>query len=146
MIPAHVEIGSPWKVLPPGIHDASLDEVKTSLATNFVRKRLYKGLFEACQALQKAGCKVIYLDGSFVSEKPSPGDYDACWDPTNVNVALLDPVFLDFSNRRKKQKDKYGGEFFPSSSKADGNHTYLDYFQIDKYTGLNKGIIRIRLQ
>ena len=146
MIPDHVDIGGPWKVLPRGLHDATLEDVKDRFATNVVRNALYKGLVRACEALKIAGCKVIYLDGSFVSDKPCPGDYDAFWDPTNVNPKLIDPVFLDFTNRRKNQKLKYGGEFFPSSAKADKTHTYIDYFRTDKETGLEKGIIRIRLQ
>jgi len=42
MIPELVDIGSPWKVLPPGIHDATLDEVEGRFATNEHRKRLFE--------------------------------------------------------------------------------------------------------
>jgi hypothetical protein len=146
MIPESVDIGSSWKVLPHGLHTATLDEVKKRFATNETRKVLYDGLLRACKSLQTADCKVIFLDGSYVTDKPNPGDFDLCWDPTHVNPLKLDPVFLDFSDRRKKQKQKYGGEFFPSSAKADGTQTFIEYFQLDKETGLEKGIIRIRLQ
>jgi hypothetical protein len=108
--------------------------------------KLYDGLCKACIALLSAGCNMIYLDGSFVTDKPNPGDFDLCWDPTHVNAYKLDPVFLDFSNLRKNQKLRYGGEFFPSSAKADGTHTFVEFFQIDKDTGLKKGIICIQLQ
>ena len=145
MIPEFVDIGGFWKVLPPGLHDANLDEVKKRFAITEKRKTLYSGLLKACISLQTANCKVIFLNGSYVTEKPDPGDFDLCWDPTNVNENKLDPVFLDFSNLRKNQKLKFGGEFFPSSVKADGTHTFIEYFQIDKYTGLKKGIIRIQL-
>jgi hypothetical protein len=146
MIPESVDIGGSWKVLPGGLHEATLDEVRIRFATNKKRKNLYKGLVRACKALQNAGCVVIYLDGSYVTDKPLPGDFDVCWDPTNVNTNKLDPVFLDFSDHRKNQKIKYGGEFFPSSVRADGVHTFLEFFRIDKETGSEKGIIRIRLQ
>ncbi len=146
MIPKAVEIGSSWKVLPSGIFDATLEEIKECFATNQRRKTLYIGLEQGCECLRRAGCKVVFLDGSFVTEKPNPGDFDLCWDPTGVNVNLLDPIFLDFYDCRKKQKLKFGGEFFPSSWKADGSLTFVDYFQVDKDTGLTKGIIRIRLQ
>jgi hypothetical protein len=86
------------------------------------------------------------LDGSYITDKDVPGDFDACWDPIGVNPAGLDPVLLDFSHRRFSQKKKYGGEFFPSSAKADGTRTFEEFFRIDKYTGKAKGIIRIRLQ
>jgi hypothetical protein len=146
MIPEFIDNGGPWKVLPLGIHDSSLDEVKKRFAINKKRKLLYCGFSNACKSLKTAGCKVVYLDGSYVTEKINPGDYDVCWDPSQVNINNLDPIFLDFSNNRKNQKTKYGGEFFPSSFKADGVNTFAQFFQIDKETGLGKGIIRLQLQ
>jgi hypothetical protein len=62
-----------------------------------------------------------------------------------VDGKKLDPVFLDFNNKRQKQKLKYFGEFFPSSAIADGVQPFVSYFQKDKYTGKKKGIIRIQL-
>lgn len=146
MIPPLVSIDSTWKVLPPGIHEATLLDVKQSFATNAKRKTLYEGFVKGCEALKFAGCSIVYLDGSYITEKQSPGDFDVCWDPTGVDPAKLDPVLLDFSNMRKNQKMKYGGEFFPSSIKADGSRTFVDFFQIDKESGKEKGIIRIQLQ
>lgn len=146
MIPQHVDVGSPWKVLPPGVHDATLKEVDVCFATNPLRKALFDGFRRGCISLMAAGCSVVYLDGSFVTMKDTPGDYDACWEPAGVDVAKLDPILLDFSDKRMKQKLKYGGEFFISSNLADGSNRFLDFFQIDKYTGKKKGIIRIQLQ
>lgn len=145
MIPESIDIGASRKVLPCGVHDATLDEVEVRFATNRRRRLLFNGLRKACSALRKAGCVTVYLDGSYVTDKPFPGDYDACWDPTNVDSQKLDPVFLDFSKGRKNQKLKFGGEFFPSSARADRVHTYIEYFRIDKETGLDKGIVRILL-
>lgn len=145
MIPTMVDIGASSKVLLSGVYDATLEEVRERFATNPRRKVLFKGFSRACKALSSAGCTTIYLDGSFVTSKSIPGDFDACWDPTGVDPAKLDPVFLDFTELRKKQKSKYGGEFFLSSSSADGSHTFVDYFQLDKETGFKKGIIRIHL-
>lgn len=145
MIPPSIDIGSAWNVLPPGVHDATLSEVETCFATNKTRRFLYDGFKRGANSLKSAGCKVIFLDGSFVTDKPEPGDFDACWEPAGVDDKKLDPVFLDFSNKRKRQKDKYGGEFFPSSARADGLRTFVTFFQTDRYTGKEKGIIRIEL-
>jgi hypothetical protein len=146
MIPASIDIGASWNVLPPGVHDATLDEVEQRFATNKKRKVLYDGLVRGCKLLKSAGCSVVFLDGSYVTEKPVPGDFDACWDPCGVDPAKLDPVLLDFTDKRKSQKLKYGGEFFPSSATADGSRTFVEYFRTDKETGMEKGLIRIRLQ
>ena len=145
VIPLLVDIGGPWSVLPPGIHDATMNEVKQRYAFNFERMRLLRGFEAGVNALQRAGCVAVFLNGSFVTEKSTPGDFDACWDPLGVDATKLEPALLDFSNRRERQKGLYGGEFFPSSASADAESTFLEYFQTDKYTGGAKGIIRIQL-
>ena len=144
MIPEFVDIGAAWRVLPPGIHEANLREVGQRFATNDHRGLLFDGFRRALKTLRKAGCRSVFLDGSFVSEKAEPGDYDVCWDTSGVQDSQLDPVFLDFSHGRKAQKDKYGGEFFPANDLADGSSVFLHYFQTDRDTGRPKGIVLIR--
>ena len=141
MIPELVDVGGPWKVLPPGIHPATVAEVKAVFAVNPVRERLFNGFVLGASALALAGCRTVFLDGSFVTEKETPGDYDVSWDATGVDIAKLDPIFLDFTNSRQSQKDKFLGEFFPES----GRRALLTLFQVDKYTGAPKGILKITL-
>ena len=133
-------------MLPPGVHDATMAEVESRFAINAPRKALYEGFVRGAHALKVAGCRTVYLDGSFLSDKPNPGDFDACWDPERVDVARLDPVLLDFSEGRLRQKQKYRGEFFPSSAGADGLRTFVEFFQTDRHTGSPKGIVRIQLR
>lgn len=146
MIPDMIDIGGAWKVLRPGVHDATLSDIKHRFVTNERRKELYEGLLKGCQALKLAGCSVIYLDGSFITTKPTPNDFDVCWDPRGVDPGKLDAVLLDFDDQRRNQKRKYGGEFFLSSGTADGHQTFVEYFKTDKETGKRKGIIRIQLK
>lgn len=145
MIPDFVDIGGPWRVLPPGVHDATIEEVEGRFAASEQRNRIFAGLRDGVTALRKAGCRKVFLDGSFVTEKPIPADFDACWDPVGVEVTKLDPVLLDFSDGRKNQKRRFRGEFFPVNLFADGTHIFLDFFQTDKHTGKAKGIICIHL-
>ena len=78
--------------------------------------------------------------------KPKPADYDACWEPDGVNPDLLDPTLLNFDNQRALQKAKYKGEFFPTSASAGCSRaTFVDFFRIEKFTGLKKGIILVEL-
>lgn len=143
MIPDLIDIGGPWLVLPPGVHDATLHEIETRFATDGHRKLLFAGLKDGVMALWNAGCRTVLVDGSFVTAKPVPGDFDVCWDTKGVDARRLPPVLLDFSEGRRRQKERYHGEFFPASAIADGSHFFSDFFQIDKYTGNAKGIIRI---
>ncbi len=147
MIPLLVQIyGSPWSVLPPGIHQASLAEIATVFATNPWRRELFAGLVDASRRLRRAGCPTVYLDGSYVTGKPRPGDYDACWDPRGVDPAKLEPVFLQFGSGRAAQKAAFKGEFFPSSMMCvDVGQAFVEFFQQDRFTGRQKGIISIPL-
>lgn len=147
MLPAHCELeGSPWPVLPAGIHLATLSEVEMRFATNAGRRSQFRGFVAALLSLRIAGCTRVFLDGSFVTAKPRPGDFDACWDPTGVDPAFLDPVLLIFDNSRAAQKAKYRGEFFPSTTPADALGTiFVEFFQVDRFTGLLKGIVEIDL-
>lgn len=135
--------------LPPGIHEGSWDELATLFGQGPVRARLLDGLYRAAVALKAAGCSTVYVDGSFVTTKAQPGDFDACWEPAGVSAAKLDPVLLDFSNGRRAQKVKYGGELFPSSARAElqpASRTFLDFFQRDKETGKPRGVVAVDLR
>jgi len=143
MIPDFIDVGGPWKVLPPGIHNATLKEIESRFATSDHRRHLFSGFKSGVIALRKAGCCKIFLNGSFVTEKPVPRDFDACWDSIGVDPAKVNPVLRDFDNMRKKQKMRFCGEFFPVSLLAAGKHFFLDFFQIDRHTGNAKGIICI---
>ena len=146
MIPKLVDLGGPWKVLPPGIHDATLEEVEQYFATNEDRIRLYLGFVAGCDALRIAGCRAVFLNGSYTSNKVIPGDFDACWDEVNVDASLLAPVLMDFSRGRAAQKAVFGGEFFPACLSADSSgRAFLDFFQQDKWTGKAKGIVRVHV-
>lgn len=137
MLPAFASNG----LLPAGIHAAMWHELDPLAGTAW-RLRLIDGFRRACAALAVAGCQQVWLDGSFISTKDAPGDFDGCWDPRGVNPALLDPVLLDFTNRRAAQKAKYGGELFIATADAVlGGRVFLDFFQFDKDTGQPKGIL-----
>ncbi|WP_040551950.1 DUF6932 family protein [Rheinheimera nanhaiensis] len=146
MIPKLLPLpGVPWCVLPPGIHFSSMNEVKTVFAHNPHRRRLFDGFYAAANALAKAGCKTIYLDGSFVTEKDLPSDYDGCWDTAGVDLKLLDPVLITFDNSREAQKAKYYGEIFPAHLNAGLGLSFINFFQVEKISGSRKGIIAIDL-
>lgn len=99
-------------------------------STNLARARLYEGLVAGAKALARAGCKNLYLDGSYVSSKRILGDFDACWDLEGVNLNVIDRVFLDFSDGTAAQKQRFYGEFFPSWYTEEGsNLLFLDFFQ-----------------
>ena len=87
----------------------------------------------------------MVVDGSFVTNKRYPNDYDAAWDPQHVDPNLVDPVLLTFDDQRKAMKAKYRGELFPDTWSAEPNVSFIDFFQRDR-AGQPKGIIRLDLK
>ena len=131
--------------LPPGEHVASWDEVVERFGWTERRRRLLDGLAEAIELLAEAGCRKIWLNGSFVTAKDEPGDFDAVWDPDGVDTSRLDPIFFDLADQRRQQKQRFGGELFPDWIESGSGLRFAEFFQRDR-NGTPKGIIVIHLQ
>jgi len=143
MIPGFDDDGN----LPAGIHTATWGEIVSRFGTTPYRRGLLNGLRTGIEMLANAGCQMVYLDGSFVSSKPIPGDFDACWESDGVDPNLLDPVILNFANGRAAQKAKYRGEFFIAGIQEQGSgKLFVEFFQVDKNTGKPKGVVAIDLR
>lgn len=132
--------------LPEGVHDASWDEFIERYAITAHRRSLAGKLALLVRHLKSVGCSAVYVDGSFVTDKEIPNDYDACWDTTRVKVEKVDRVLLDFSDAGKAaMAAKYGGDIRPGGfSPEEVDVSYLDFFQIDR-NGERKGIVRLVL-
>jgi len=135
--------------LPEGVYQAEWNEVKERFGLTPRRRRLLEGLGYALEILRSYGCRRVWVDGGFVTAKPEPGDFDCCWDYSGTRIASLQtdyPVLFDFSDQRRAQKERFGGEIFLAHHPADALGTlFLDFFQRDRYAGDRKGIILIEL-
>jgi hypothetical protein len=134
--------------LPPGIHEATLAEVRDRYATNLHRRRLFAGLEQVINDLQIAGCRRLYINGSFVTAVKTPRDFDCCWDPAGVSLDQLPPELGGHvRNRRAAQQARYMGDILPADAPVDALQTgCLEFFQLDKRTRAAKGIIVIALE
>jgi len=143
MLPPFTATGS----LPPGVHNASWDEFEKRFGGSPRREVLLQGLLEAATNLRAAGVRVLWLGGSFVTDKEEPNDWDGVWDPSNADLTKVDPVFIDQADLaagRYRQKTKYGGELLVGIETATGMPFQL-FFQLDK-NGDPKGIVRLDLR
>lgn len=136
------------KNLPPGIHLTTWEEFKDRYGINHKRKLQLDGLERAIEQFKNAGGTKIFIDGSFVTDKRNPGDYDALYDLGEINESIIDERLIDSSfTGRELQKRHYEGEFFPMFANAARPATqYIDFFQKDKKNMQPKGIIRINLR
>jgi hypothetical protein len=140
MIPNFTSSGK----LPPGIHKATWVEFQERYGYNPKRVWLLEGLKKLLVELSKVGCKSVYVDGSFVTDKEEPGDYDLCWKMDGVFVEDLDPVLLNYTSEgkvlieKKYRGDIRGAEFSVKETGA----TYLVFFQHDR-NGIAKGVVEL---
>lgn len=87
-----------------------------------------------------------WLDGSFVTAKENPSDFDIAWDTTGVKGDLLHPVLLDVRPPRHAQHARYGGDVIPNVLEHGSGMPFLDFFQQNPITGEPRGIVQINLE
>src|SRR5271154_347960 len=126
MIPSFDENGN----LPPGVHLATLDEIEERFVRNKHRRALFDGLQSLVQELKQANCARIYVNGSFITNKERPNDYDACWDVEGVRQSI-DPLLLNPFKRLAEIKTKYKGDVFPRIPELLKGIDHLTIFQQD---------------
>lgn len=132
-------------MLPPGIHETTLEEVRRRFGGgNRARIELMKGLSAVATLARRAGAGPLYLDGSFVTSKREPLDWDAvlvvptAFDPSSkAGVALSD---------REAIRAEHGGDLFVifEDDTEELDHMVGRVFSRDR--GLTeKGVLLIRL-
>lgn len=126
--------------LPEGEHAVSWEELVDRFGWTPRRRQLLDGLAEAAELLATVGCTRIWLNGSFVTAKDEPADFDACWDPDGVDLDALDPIFFDLTAGRANQKARFGGELFPNVVESDSGLVFADFFKNERDGG-HKGIV-----
>jgi hypothetical protein len=132
--------------LPAGEHVASWQEMLGRFGQTPWRRKLLAGMLEALRLLKAAGCACAYIDGSFVTAKETPGDFDACRNAEGVDFDLVDERLLTFDRGRATQKAAFLGELFIADGRADPQCTlFRDFFQTDR-DGRRKGIVVIDLK
>ena len=131
-------------VLPPGIHEMDWEAFYEFFSFSPRRKKLLEGLKKVVDILQETGCSVIYIDGSFVTKKLEPNDWDACFDCPPIKISDILKRYPLY--KRDEQKRLYGGELYHIQTKADQHGTkFLDFFQQITNTVKKKGIVKIKL-
>ncbi|MEJ0070734.1 MAG: hypothetical protein WDO24_20650 [Pseudomonadota bacterium] len=94
--------------------------------------------------LKQAGCKTLYVDGSFVTDKKVPKDWDGCFDASGVDWLLMDPIVANPSNQPAIQAKYRANLFRADSVEASIGLTFRQFFQQDRQ-GNPKGIIALDL-
>ncbi len=133
-IPAFV---APSGALPPGEHEATLKEISSALTWNYSRRVIYSGLEFVVNELTAHSVDVIWVDGSFVTNKDRPRDVDVAYEvPSGGDPdgwGLLSPARHN-DLKRYQRVDLYA--YWP------GQPQIKEFFSTDR-NGAPKGIIRL---
>jgi hypothetical protein len=76
--------------LQPREHPATWEKVVDRFGWNSRRQQLIDGLAEALKCPADARCNRVLINGSLVTDKEEPVDFDVTWDPTGVNLEVRD--------------------------------------------------------
>jgi hypothetical protein len=142
MIPELTEEG----LLPPGRHDATIGEIRRRFGTgNQTRTRLMRGLQAVLRMAGTAGASLLYLDGSFVTDKKEPGDWDAVLLlPVGAKIWSKEAIALA---DRPEVKKRYGGDLFTMMEEdTEVLAHYLEGVFVRDRQGRMKGILVLRLK
>ena len=169
---------TPSGVLPPGDYEMTLAELRGSLLVQGSsestpwdaewRMHLGGGLEVLASHLWQVGVEEVFVDGSFASDKPRPGDIDGyfvCnrmqWLSGQLQAQLLElsPVWTWDASSRTRGEGKmqlpmwhrHRVEFFPhfgqSSGITDEHGNELDFpaaFRAARETHEQRGIVKLR--
>lgn len=112
-------------LLPPGRHECrTLADIEDRFATNAHRLKLLRGLQQFIQAelAQAAQGLALYIGGSYLSDKPDPGDID-CTIVMTMDSLYLRPGLLRLCADGNKGRiyGQYAVEFYPSIDDGTSN-------------------------
>jgi len=89
------------------LYRATIQDIRVRLAFSQKRIQLISNLEIVSVQLFQAGISDLRIDGSFVTEKPEPGDIDGFWVlDDNVQFDKIPPILRDIS----KVPDPAGGK------------------------------------
>ncbi len=93
-------------LLPEGIYRCTLEEAQERFATSEHRANLWNQLIHVIGIMKNAGLSgILLIDGSYVTNKPVPGDIDTILDVSNepLNSQIKALVFKAQNGQRLKK-------------------------------------------
>lgn len=131
-------------LIPKGVHIKTFADIERMFTGNEKRKELFKDFMRWAREMKEAGCETVYLDGSFITKKVNPGDFDACWEVFTPVKSPTESLLLSPSREgiewRKKQ---FKGDIF---ARYDSFGDRVAHWQKDERTDELKGIIKLDLR
>jgi len=97
-------------LLPVGEHELKWKEICDLFGTTTHRNNLLELLHKVCTILKDAGVSRIWLNGSFVTSKERPGDYDLSYEIDEEIFNNLPENPFKMSNADTLLRGRFGGD------------------------------------
>lgn len=130
-------------LLPEGIHDASIDEIRTRFAISTYRTALFDDFVRFMNIEVESLDAPIFMAGSYLSDKPLPNDIEIT---IEVNLELFCSqagqkiIQLGSGDNHNRLKMQYRVDYYPSL-KMPGMNDFTLFFQyVGEKTAHAKGI------
>ena len=138
--------------LPEGHHAATWDEIADTLGgePGSVRAAVLARLLAWCDAVRAKGLSgLVILDGSFVSAKPNPGDFDLLFlfDEASEVIKAQDAEAAALVDGATC-KTRFGGDVFAfgaTLARAFPQLVPRDTFDFIKVTKVPKGVLEVQI-
>lgn len=133
--------------LPPGIHDASLDDLTDRFGQSSRRLELLENLRRYLAELRQWPlAQAVLVDGSFVTDIVEPNDIDLVLvlrDDYDLTQSVS-PFEYNLRSRRRVQRT-FGLDLFVVRPNSVDYDRFVDFFsQVRNHPGQIKGIVRVR--
>ena len=138
-------------LLPPGIHDATLDEIRDRFGSfhgSDRRPNLFNSLLGLIAAVKRTDLFVaVVLDGSFVTAVAAPNDIDLILVLRRTHDWSRDPAVHEYNVlSRRRLRRQFGVDAFLAVDGDAGYDELVAFFGgVREHPAVRKGILRIDL-
>ncbi len=133
-------------MLPHGLYDASLPEIRRVFGFSVRRESLIDGLEQCLEHWGRLRVvESVIIDGSFVTAKHEPDDIDLLVVPANDRVS--GPAFTRLAQELERSREEFREQFGCDPYLVDGSDTEiyrqrLSFFSTD-HDGNVRGLLRV---
>ena len=138
-------------LLPVGIHDCSVEEMKARFGWNEHRQQMICSFVQFLTSeIRNVFDHPVYADGSFVTDKEHPNDIDVVLDIRDADDAQQSLGLEFWSERQACIRNRYHVDFWINLQDKNDFAAFFQYIRTEtaKFKGLDhrhrKGILRIR--
>ncbi len=128
-----------YGLLPPGEHECTLDEAHERFGQTAARHKLWENLDAVLCEMRAANLSgTVYINGSFVTDKPAPADVEITLDVRKEDIEKQGLAYMFYHRNHARLKHERCIDWYPT---LPASNDFISFFQyIGRKTALAKGL------